>query len=66
MRSKGLENKYDKFSGDWMELQKNKGVQLGVRLHGGKRFCETCKSLKPKTPEPAIKGWKCTDCRKKQ
>ena len=60
----GLENKYDKFSGDWMELQKKLGVQPGVKLQFGKRYCETCKSVKPKTIDKAVKGWKCSDCRK--
>lgn len=28
-----------------------------------KRFCETCKLSKPKGNRPAVKGWKCDDCR---
>jgi hypothetical protein len=63
MSVKGFETKYDKYSGEWIENQKNKYAQPGVKLNFGKRFCEACKSFKKKTSEPAIKGWKCTDCR---
>lgn len=29
----------------------------------GYRYCETCRTYKPKDKRPAVKGWKCKDCR---
>jgi hypothetical protein len=62
MRKRGLENKYDKFSGDWMEWQKTRGPSPGVSLPFRKRFCESCQSKKPSNSAPAVKGWRCDDC----
>lgn len=28
-----------------------------------KRFCESCRQYKPKDKAPAVKGWRCLDCR---
>ena len=65
MSGNGFETKYDKYSGDWMEQQKTAHAQPGIKLNFGKRYCESCKSLKPKDSKKAVKGWKCSDCKKK-
>lgn len=26
------------------------------------RFCDTCRTYKPKNKRPHVKGWKCTEC----
>lgn len=62
--SRGWGTRYDKFSGEWMEKQRKYGDRTGVFLSFGKRFCETCKQIKPKDKAKAEKGWKCADCRK--
>lgn len=29
------------------------------------RYCETCKTVKPRNTQPVKKGWKCDDCLEK-
>ena len=62
MRNRGVETRYDMFSGDWMEWQKTRGPSPGVSLPFRKRFCESCQSRKPINLAPAVKGWRCDDC----
>ena len=44
------------------------GLRMGKKIGGmgGTQdlFCETCMRSKPKNKYPAVKGWKCDDCRK--
>ena len=30
-----------------------------------RRYCEGCHTYKPKTTAPAVKGWRCHDCKTK-
>ncbi len=43
--------------------QANDGIANGTgKTRSDYRFCESCRSYKPKDKRPAKKGWVCTDC----
>jgi hypothetical protein len=35
------------------------------RFKGKTRYCETCETYQPRGNRPAVKGWKCDECRGK-
>ena len=56
----------DRYSGGnffYRMQSRSKAVTMEIQFSGRKRFCETCQSLKPRGNRPAIKGWKCDDCK---
>lgn len=65
-KSQGWGTRYDKFSGEWIEKQRNLGGATGVFIKFNSRFCETCKQRKPSDKTKAFKGWKCADCKAKE
>jgi hypothetical protein len=66
IRSKGTGNRYAKdLGGNHIEMVRANATSNGVFIAFGRRFCETCQTLKPKDSTPAKKGWKCNDCKTK-
>lgn len=44
-----------------IEQKRAKAIYPIHNTHG-RRFCESCRTLKPKNGKPHVKGWKCDDC----
>jgi hypothetical protein len=64
--NKGTGNRYARdLGGNHIEAIRSTATSNGVFIAFGKRFCETCQTLKPKDSTPAKKGWKCKDCKTK-
>lgn len=55
--------KLNYFGGDFLQKERDKISGSGLRIPFGKRYCETCKLLKPKDKARAVKGWECADCK---
>jgi ribosomal protein L37AE/L43A len=53
---------YDKFGPQALEKLRSNNFVDAHWTRYGKLFCESCRQNKPKTKEPARKGWKCADC----
>jgi len=62
-RVRDSETRFDQFSGNWMERQNSTRAQPGVKINFGKRFCVSCKTFKPRDKTPAMKGWRCAECK---
>lgn len=58
-----VKSHYDFNSGQNFDHERNKPsydvMNPGYR---GKRFCESCRTMKPKNGKPHVKGWICNDC----
>lgn len=52
----------DPMGGDRIDIEKKRSFSLGVPGTYGKRFCDACRTLKPKGERKAVKGWKCDAC----
>ena len=62
---RGTSTRYDNdASGNHIDRIRKSSGSTGVYQKFGYRFCETCKTSKPRGNRPAIKGWKCDDCLK--
>lgn len=59
----GFETRYDRDGGgNHIEHERRRERRKGLSVVvDNKRFCECCKSRKPRSG-PSFKGWKCDDC----
>lgn len=65
--SHGHGSRYDNDGcGNHLDRIRDRAPGLGQFLNFGKRFCWECKRHMPKDKAPAVKGWRCKECKGKK
>ena len=64
--SHGHGSRYDNDGGgNHIDRIRERAPGLGMFLNFRKRFCWECKQYRPKDKAPAVKGWRCKECKGK-
>jgi len=62
--SHGHGSRYDNDGGgNHIDRIRERAPGLGMFLNFRKRFCWECKQYRPKDKAPAVKGWRCKECK---
>lgn len=62
--SHGHGSRYDNDGGgNHIDRIRERAPGLGMFLNFRKRFCWSCKQYRPKDKAPAVKGWRCKECK---
>jgi hypothetical protein len=48
-----------------LRLSRNTKIYTFPTKKKNQYYCECCNSIKPSNEHPKVKGWKCTECLKK-